>query len=129
MDLTVVKVVSGDFDQVVADVRQAFADNGFGILTEIDMQKTLKEKLGVEMPRQLILGACRPPLAHQAVMANPSVAALLPCNVVVRESDDGCVVEAVDPSKLLGMAGGTAGLDEVAQDASARVHAAMDALA
>ncbi len=92
------------FADTVEMVRTALADQGFGILTEIDMQATLKAKLEVDVPPQVILGACRPALAHQALLADPSIAALLPCNVVVRAVDDETTaVETFDPDFMAGL--------------------------
>lgn len=89
------------FDEAVAAAREALAGKGFGVLTEIDMQATLAEKLGVTIAPQVILGACNPRFAHAAVQADPSVAALLPCNVVVRAAEGGAtVVEAFDPAAM-----------------------------
>ena len=75
------------YEQAVAAVRKALSDQGFGILTEIDLAAIMKEKLGEDLAPQVILGACRPPLAHRALLADPSVATMLPCNVVVRALD------------------------------------------
>jgi uncharacterized protein (DUF302 family) len=88
------------YDEVLADVRQALADQGFGVLTEIDVRDTLGSKLGVDVPAHVILGACRPELAHRALNAAPSLAALVPCNVAVRAVDDLVLVEAVDPAVM-----------------------------
>ncbi len=115
------------YDQTVADVRQALADQGFGVLTEIDLKATLAAKLGVDVPPQVILGACRPPLAHQAIEIDPSVAAVLPCNVVVRAvDDDTTVVEAFDPDAMTALAGEA--LAPVAAEARTRLTAALAAL-
>ena len=88
------------YDAAVPQVRKALADQGFGVLTEIDVRATMKTKLGVDVPDQVILGACRPELAHRALGAAPSVAALLPCNVTVRSTGQGTRVEAVDPAVM-----------------------------
>jgi uncharacterized protein (DUF302 family) len=116
------------YDETVAAVRAALADQGFGVLTEIDLRATLKANLDVDVAPQVILGACRPPLAHAALQAEPSIAAVLPCNVVVREVEPGTtVVEAFDPALMTGIVGSDA-LDEVAADARARLTAALAAV-
>lgn len=100
-DFTLTATVSAPYEATVARVRELLADAGFGVLTEIDLQATLHAKLGVEMPPQVILGACRPQLAHQALQADPRVAALLPCNVVVAADGEGRTrVEALDPAVM-----------------------------
>lgn len=96
--------VNGDFDGVVENTKSALADEGFGILSEIDVAATMKEKLGKDMPRYLILGACNPGFAHQAIEADPAIGVLLPCNVVVRENGDGRIhVEFMNPEIVLAL--------------------------
>ncbi|MFT3873777.1 MAG: DUF302 domain-containing protein [Nocardioides sp.] len=128
MDYTLTATVDAAYDDAVVQVREALAEQGFGVLTEIDIQATLRAKLGVEVAPQVILGACRPPLAHAALQADPSIAALLPCNVVVRAAEQGVVVEAIDPDAMMSLAGGPA-VREVAADAKQRLTAALAAVA
>lgn len=118
------------FDQAVSRVTEALAAEGFGVLTEIDVRATLKEKLGVEFPRYEILGACNPPLAHQALQAEPDVGLLLPCNVVVRELGSGgeVVVEALDPVVQMEVAD-SAALSELAGDVRSRLERALEQVA
>jgi uncharacterized protein (DUF302 family) len=106
----------------------ALTDQGFGVLTEIDIQATLKAKLDVDVPAQVILGACRPPLAHAALQAEPSVGVLLPCNVVVRSlDDDTTVVEALDPKIMVSLTQNDA-LSSVADEAGLRLSTALETL-
>ena len=117
------------FDDTLTAVRDALAEQGFGILTEIDMAGTLKKKLDVDIAPQVILGACNPPLAHRALQAEESVGLLLPCNVVVRSvGADATVVEALDPQIMVGVTAND-GLRSVADDAAGRLRAALDSLA
>ena len=117
------------FADTITAVREALDTQGFGILTEIDIQATMRAKLDVETPPQVILGACRPPLAHQALEIEPSVGLLLPCNVVVRALDDErTVVEALDPAVMVSLTGNE-GLRPVAEDASQRLTAALSQVA
>ncbi|MDO5739312.1 MAG: DUF302 domain-containing protein [Ornithinimicrobium sp.] len=117
------------FDAALQATRERLADEGFGILSEIDLAATLKAKIGADMPPQVILGACRPPLAYAAVLAEPSIGVFLPCNVVVRVDDAGrTVVEAMNPDFMTQIASGET-LAEVAKDAKERITRALDAIA
>ncbi len=116
------------YDDAVEAVRAALGDQGFGILTEIDLKATLKTKLDVDVAPQVILGACRPALAYEALNVDPSIAAVLPCNVVVRALDDATtLVEAFDPDAMMGLADNDA-VHAVAADAKERLTAALAAL-
>jgi uncharacterized protein (DUF302 family) len=115
------------FDEVVARIREELVTEGFGVLTEIDVQATLREKLGKETGQYLILGACNPPLAHQALTADPSIGLLLPCNVVVRTEPGQTVVEALDPMTMVAVTGEPS-LKPVAEEAARRLRAALAGL-
>ena len=115
------------FDDVVAQVRQALAANGFGIVAEIDMQKTLKDKMGVDIEPHLILGACNPRYAHRALQVEPSIGLLLPCNVVVRRAAGVTVVEAINPQSLVTLTENP-GMADLAKEISAALEASLDVL-
>ena len=120
--------VDRPFEETLDAVRGALQQQGFGVLTEIDLRATLKAKLDVEVEPQVILGACRPPLAHAALQAEPSVGLLLPCNVVVRAAGgERTIVEALDPATMVDLTGNEQ-LSEVAADAKGRLQAALDEL-
>ena len=128
-DYTLGTTLTAGYDEAVAATRAALADQGFGVLTEIDLRATMKAKLDVNVAPQVILGACRPQLAHRALQADPSVAALLPCNVVVRSLDERTTrVEAFDPHVMMSLADDDT-LAAVADDARDRLQAALAALA
>ena len=129
MTYALTATVHRSFADTLGATRAALAGEGFGVLTEIDLQATLKVKLDVDIPAQVILGACRPPLAHAALQAEPSAGLLLPCNVVVRYLDDqSTVVEALDPKVMVSLTENAA-LATVAEEAGRRLAAALDALA
>jgi uncharacterized protein (DUF302 family) len=127
MDYGITITLDTPFKETVERVRAALAEQGFGILTEIDVQATLQAKLGVEMEDYLILGACNPPLAHRALSAERQIGLLLPCNVVVRTADGTTVVEAMDPQLMVKVTE-RAELAAVADEAAARLRAALAAL-
>jgi uncharacterized protein (DUF302 family) len=128
MSYAISTTIEQPYDAVVAQVRAALADQGFGVLTEIDVQATMKTKLDADVAPQVILGACRPPLALAALQAEPSIGLLLPCNVVVRALDETTTaVEAVDPQTMVSMTDNHA-LQGVADDATQRLRAALESL-
>jgi uncharacterized protein (DUF302 family) len=118
---------STPFAQAVAQVRDALKAQGFGVLTEIDVRATLREKLGKEIEDYLILGACNPPLADRALAADRQIGLLLPCNVVVRAANGHTVVEALDPQTMVSVAQERE-LQPVADEAARRLRAALDTL-
>ncbi len=120
--------VARPFDEVVADARAALAGQGFGVLTEIDVQATMKSKLDKDMGRYLILGACNPLLAYRALQTEPSLGLLLPCNVVIRETEAATVVEAIDPTTMVTVSDNPA-LQPVADEAADRLRVALASLA
>ncbi|MBF0310260.1 MAG: DUF302 domain-containing protein [Magnetococcales bacterium] len=109
-------------------MRKALAEQGFGIMAEIDVATTLKNKIGAEIPATVILGACNPPLAHRALTAVPDVSVLLPCNVVVREKDGRIEVAAINPLVMVSVFRDNAELLAVAQEADSRIRKAMKTL-
>lgn len=128
-DYTLSATLDRTYEDTVTDVRAALADAGFGVLTEIDVRETMRNKLDLEVAPEVILGACRPQLAHQAMTAEPSIAALLPCNVVVRAlDDDRTVVEAIDPATMLQLADNEA-LTAVADEVRERLTGMLGSLA
>ena len=121
--------VDADVDTIEHRVRDALQDEGFGVLTEIDVQATLREKLDLEMPPYRILGACNPELAHRALEMDAAIGSLLPCNVVVRtHPEGGSEIIAADPDAMLGLAD-VADLEPIARDAADRIRRAVHAAA
>jgi uncharacterized protein (DUF302 family) len=115
------------FAEAVARVRQALKDQGFGVLTEIDVRATLRDKLGQDMEDYLILGACNPPLAHRALEADRKIGLLLPCNVVVRTAGDQTLIEALNP-QIMAEVASQPSLKPVADEATSKIRAALDSL-
>lgn len=116
------------FDEAVAKVTDALKEEGFGVLTEIDAQKVLKEKLDLDRKPYKILGACNPHYAHRAIELEPQLGTLLPCNVLVYEADDGgVVVSAMNPVSALSMVDNPQ-MEEIAEEVSKRIRSALESL-
>ena len=127
MDFTRRIELDTTYDESIPLVKDALKVQGFGVLTEIDVRKTLKEKLDIDIDPQIILGACNPKLAHRALEIDPRIAALLPCNVVVRIENGRTVVEALDP-KIIAEIPGNPALVPIAKEAGERIQAVLDSL-
>jgi uncharacterized protein (DUF302 family) len=128
MDYTIQSSVSGEFDEVVETTITALKDEGFGVLCDIDMQGTFGEKLDETFRQYRILGACNPPLAHEGVTQEIELGALLPCNVIVYQADDGTVmISAVDPEQLVGLTDNDA-LDSIATEVNERFERVLSAI-
>ncbi len=121
-------IVGGSTAVVRPRVEAALKAEGFGVITEIDVQATMRTKLGIEREPYLILGACNPALANRAIEADPSIGAFLPCNVVLREVDGETIVEALNPMAALGIVGDET-VRAVAEDATGRLLRAIATLA
>lgn len=120
--------VQAPYPQTVAKVRSALAAQGFGVLSEIDVRATLRDKRGLEIEDYLLLGACNPDLAHRALSVERDVGVFLPCTVVVRAQGEGCVVSVFDPQLMAGLTGQEE-LAPIAEEAALRLYAALDAVA
>ncbi len=128
MSYTMQKQVDGEFEAVVERTIGALEDEGFGVLCDIDVRATFAKKLDVEYRNYRILGACNPKLAHQGLETEIELGALLPCNVIVYETDAGdVVVSAVDPKQLVGMTGNPE-LESVSEEVSERFERVLDAV-
>lgn len=115
-------VLKTSFEQAIEKATEALKTEGFGVLTQIDVQTTLKQKINVDFRRYVILGACNPVLAHRALSANPDVGLLLPCNVTVQETEHGIAVTAVDPIQMLGVLATDPLMSEVASEARQKLE-------
>lgn len=124
---TLKATIPASYAETLGRVRDLLGDAGFGVLTEIDLTATLHAKLGVDIPQQVILGACMPQLAHRALEADPRIATMLPCNVVVAAEGDETRVEIFDPAAMTSFSS-DAGIAEVAADARRRLTGMLEAL-
>lgn len=128
MSFALSTAVDLDFDRTVAALREALATQGFGVLTEVDLSATLKTKIGVEVPRQLLLGACNPAFAYRALQEEERVGLLLPCSLTVRADGDGrTLVDAMDPGAMVQLTGNQ-DLSEVADEVRSALSAALTTL-
>lgn len=126
MDVGIGTFTEMEFDEAVTATREALADRGFGILHEIDLTATLKNKIDKDIERVLILGACNPEFAGKSFDVSKDITLLLPCNVVVREAGGGCVIEAQNPALLAQVISG--GLQDLADELSAQMREMLSAL-
>ena len=121
------RIIDRPFDEVNAEVRAALAEQSFGIVSEIDMQATFKNKINVDIEPMLILGACNPNYANRALKAEPSIGLLLPCNVVLRKTDAGVVVEMINPQMMAEITEG-AEMVQIADEVTEKLSAALASL-
>ena len=127
MDYGMSRTINRPFDEVNAEVRAALATQSFGIVSEIDMQATFKNKINVDIEPMLILGACNPNYAHRALKAEPSIGLLLPCNVVLRKTDSGVVVEMINPQMMAEITSAPE-MGVIADEVSEKLSAALASL-
>jgi uncharacterized protein (DUF302 family) len=128
VNYSITKKVSSNYSKTVELITKALAEQGFGVLTQIDIAATLKKKLNVDYPRTIILGACNPPIAHKALTAVPDIAVLLPCNVVVRENQQKEVeIVAMDPMILSHLMDNSE-VNAIAADVDKRIRAAINSV-
>ena len=128
MQYAIFRDVDLPFDQAESKLRDSLKQNGFGVLTEIDVAATLKAKLDVDVEPYRILGACNPPLAHRAISAEPSIGTLLPCNVVLRQEGETITVDFMDPAAVLTLVE-REGIVDIAVEVRARLERVRDAVA
>lgn len=127
-DLGIRATLKTSFEQAIQKTTDALKTEGFGVLTQIDVRTTLKEKINVDFRRYMILGACNPVLAHRALSANLDVGLLLPCNVTVHEAGDEVIVAAIDPLQMLGVLKEDAAVQAVAVEARAKLERVISSL-
>ena len=127
MDYTISAQVETGFEQTIKNVTEELEEEGFGVLTDIDVQKTLEKKLGEDYRKYRILGACNPEFAHEAMEEETAIGAVLPCNVIVYEDSGKVFVEAVDPEELVSVTENSE-LDELASEVKERMNRVVKAL-
>lgn len=121
------RTINRPFDEVNAEVRAALAEQSFGVVSEIDMQATFHNKINVDIEPMIILGACNPNYANRALKAEPSIGLLLPCNVVLRKTDAGVVVEMINPQMMAEITEG-AEMAQIANEVTEKLSAALASL-
>jgi uncharacterized protein (DUF302 family) len=121
------RLLDVSYEEAVTKTRAALKEQGFGVLSEIDIRAAMKEKLDIDVPKHLILGACNPPLAHQALTVEPSISLLLPCNVTVREVEGKTEVAMIDASQMMGFVGNPQ-LTSIATQANEKLRKALEAI-
>lgn len=121
-------IIPAPIEEAIERTTAALKQEGFGVLTTIDVRATMRDKLGVEFEPYVILGACNPQLAHRALQADHAIGLLLPCNVIVHQHGDASAVEVVDPRMMMGVAAGNEDLAAVAAEAEARLRRVVAAL-
>jgi uncharacterized protein (DUF302 family) len=123
-------LLSSPFDDVMQTVKDALQEQGFGVLTEIDVQSTLNAKLGQDFRRYTILGACNPPFAHEALLAEPEIGIVLPCNVTLDQQEDGVLVSFANPEMMLSIGdfGSNQELREIADSVTERIVRVVESL-
>lgn len=121
------RTIDRPFEEVNAEVRAALAEQSFGIVSEIDMQATFHNKINVDIEPMLILGACNPKFAHRALQTEPSIGLLLPCNVVLRKTDAGVVVEMINPQMMADITEGP-DMKQIADEVTEKLSAALASL-
>ena len=121
------KTVDCTYEQAIERIKASLKEEGFGVLAEIDVRNAMKEKLGIDFPKYVILGACNPHLAHQALEAEPDIGLLLPCNVVVRERQGVTEVATIDAEQMMSLVGNE-NLAPIAKEANERLRRALEAV-
>ncbi len=127
MSYALTVALESPFDTAIEQVRAALTEQGFGVITEIDMKATLHKKIGAEIDNQVILGACNPEFAHKAIQAEPSIGVLLPCNVVVRSTGETTTVEMINPQMMVDLTANPV-MAGLAHEVSDRLEAAIESL-
>ena len=124
------RTIDADFEQAIEKTREALKEEGFGVLSEIRLDEKLKEKLGVDFRRYIILGACNPPLAYETLQQDINIGLLLPCNVVVYEAEDKnrSVVAAIDAKAMLSVVGESAEIEKTADEVNERLRRAIESV-